>query len=189
MSGRRRLAALLIAVLAGVVALLAGASSSSAAPPYTHKPHLSCNPFRPIEAHHIHCHGDGYLPNDHVTLTLHTKVYGLGTADANANGAFDAELALPAGVTGLHTVVGTGVGGVATDSASTQINIRSTGGSGTGGSGTGGQGAAAGGSSSGSGGLSTTGVAVVGLGVVGVGLVGVGGLVLMTGRRRRRALA
>jgi hypothetical protein len=182
MSGRRRSAALLFALLAGLLALVSGAAvSASAAPAYGHHPHISCTPFRPFEHTHINCHGDGYLSNDHVNLTLHTKVYSLGSVNADANGAFDVTLLLPSGVTGLHTVTGTGIGGVPTDTASTQINIRSSG-SGTGGVGTGG-------SSSGSGGLSSTGVAVISLGVVGVGLVGVGGLVLMTGRRRRRALA
>jgi hypothetical protein len=179
MSGRRRYAALLLAVLAGLVALLAGAASSAAAPPYTHKPVISCTPFRPFVGTEITCNGDGYLANDHVIITLHTVTYTLGAVDTDASGSWgDTVLQLPDGVVGPHTVTGTGRGGPKTDSASTKINIR---GRGTAGEGTGN------GNGNGTGGVSTTGVAVIGMSVLGLGLL-IAGTVFVVSARRRRAV-
>jgi hypothetical protein len=172
MSGRRRFVALLLAVLAGLVALVAGAASSTASPPYTHNPVISCTPFRPFVGTEITCNGDGYLANDHVVITLHTQTYTLGAVDTDSSGSWgDTVLQLPDGVVGPHTVTGTGRGGAETDSASTDIDIRSS-------AGTGGQ-------SGGNGGTSTTGVAIIGLSVLGLGLVVVGALFVVSARRRR----
>jgi hypothetical protein len=175
MSGRTRLAALAAVALAAVVGLFSGATESSAAPPYTHHPHIACTPFHPLVGTHITCDGDGYLANDHVVITLHTRTYVLGAVDTNAAGAFTGKvLALPAHVTGLHTVTGTGRGGPKTDSASTLVDPVAP-------NGLQGQGSGQGG------GLSSTGVAIIALGVVGLGLI-VGGALLLLGGRRRKAL-
>src|SRR3954467_922077 len=115
MSGRRRVTALLIAVLGAAGGLLLAAGSSAAKPkPYHHHhhAHIHCTPFKPVVGTQITCDGDDYLPNDHVVLTLHTKVYALGSVQTDGQGDFRGKvLQLPAGVLGPHTVVGEGRGG------------------------------------------------------------------------------
>ena len=178
MSGGKRFAALLVALFVSLTGVLIGTASSNAAPPYTHKPHIKCTP-RVLVNTHAFCSGDHYLPNDDVVLTMHTASYPLGTVHTDASGAFsNFRVEMPHNVLGTHTVIGTGRGGAPSDSASTLILIYSLG---TGGQGTGGQGAG--------GGTSFTGVAVVGLGVIGIGLLATGTLLVISGRRRRQALA
>jgi hypothetical protein len=172
MSVRTRLTALAAVVVAAVIGLFATAASTSAAPPYTHHPHIACTPFHPLVGTHITCDGDGYLHNDHVVITLHSKTYTLGSVNTNAAGAFTGKvLQLPPHVIGLHTVTGTGRGGPVTDSASTLEDPVAP--NGTQGQGTGG------------GGVSTTGVAVIAMGVLGVGLVVAGTMFLLSARRRK----
>ena len=178
MSGRNRAVALVVAVLAAAVGLLLAAGSSSAKPrPYHHHhhPRLSCTPKPGIGAQ-MTVQGNDFLPHDHVVLTLHTKVYQLGSANADGQGDFQKVVQLPAGVSGPHTVVATGQGSASTDVASCPLNI---GGQGTGGEGTGGN--------TNGGGTSFTGVEIAGIGVVGVGLLAVGTLLVLSARKRRTA--
>lgn len=111
--------------------------------------------------------GAHYQPGETVSLSLHSAVYSLGSATADGSGAFSTTVTLPAGVSGSHTIVGTGL--TSGETASVQINIGGTSSSGSG---------------SGSG-LSSTGVAVIGIGAVGLALLVGGGLLLMAGKRRK----
>jgi 5'-nucleotidase len=168
MSGRRRFAALLVAVLAGLLALVAGAAASQAAPAYTK--HASISFSASGTCGHLTVNGEGFAPNEQVTLTLHTKTFTLTTVTTDADGNFSAAVTLPAGVDGKHTIDATGS---TNDKASGKITLTNC-------AGTAGQGA-------GSGGLSNTGVAVLSIAGVGVLLL-IGGTFLVVSGRRRRAL-
>jgi hypothetical protein len=150
-------------------ALLALTAPASGAYPPGRSPTLSLNKSVEHEGGNVIANGAHYAPNELVTLTLHSTVSTLGTAQTDASGSFSVRLALTPGVTGQHTIVGTGATG---DSASASLLITA---SGTGGGGTGG----------GGGGTSMTGVAVFGLGGLGLVLLLGGGLMLLAGRRRR----
>jgi hypothetical protein len=174
MVSRRRLTALVGALVTLFAALGLGATAVTAAPPYGHHAHISCNP-RANEHAIIHCDGDGYLPNEPVQISLHTKTYPLGVAHTDANGAFsDKALRLPQGVTGTHTIIGKGrgylVNGDPDDIASTTIIIDTLGTGGTGDN---------------NGGPSNTGVAVIGISVLGLALLVGGTMFVLAGRRRQ----
>jgi hypothetical protein len=179
MAGRNRLAALLLALLSLAVGALLTAGASAAKPrPYHHKAHARCTPLKPPVGGQITFNGEDFLPNDHVVITLHSKVTTLGTADADAEGNFSVVLQLPAGVSGPHTVTATGTEGPPKDEASCQINI--------GAHGAGGQNAG-GNHQVNNEGTSFTGVEVAGIGVVGVALLVGGALLVISARKRRTA--
>jgi hypothetical protein len=163
-----------MSVLGAVVAVLVSAALSFAASadaaPYHKQPKLSVSTTTPAVGATITVTGTDYGANETVELTLHTAVYTLGSAHTDASGGFTTSVTLPAGVSGTHTLVGTGMtsGGV----ASVTLVI---GGSGTGGTG----------GSNGGGGLSNTGAAVIGVGALGITLLIAGGFMLVAGRRRK----
>lgn len=169
MSGRKRIAALVVAVLTLLVGLTAAAASSSARP-YNHNAQASCSTAKPTVGGTFTMNGQDFLPNDHVVITLHSRVTTLGSVDADANGNFHKVLQLPAGVKGAHTVVATGTGGPPKDQATCHFVIggRDTGGGNNHG-----------------GGNSNTGVQVLGIGLLGVALL-VGGMLFVLSARRRR---
>jgi hypothetical protein len=145
------------------------AAGSAGAAPYVRQPNLAINTQTPAIGATVTLTGTGYVAGTTVTLTLHSTPVTLGTVTPNASGNFTTAVALPAGVSGTHTIVG--AGNATNDSASVTIDI---GGSGTGG-----------GSSGGGGSLSSTGVAVLSIGSIGVLLLLGGGAMLLAGRRRK----
>jgi hypothetical protein len=170
MSGRRRFAALLVAVLGTLVSLVLGASAAQAVPGYTD--HASISFSATGSCGHLTVSGEGFAPNEQVTLTLHTKVYTLTTVTTDANGDFSAAVTLPDGVDGNHKIVAVGTSG---DRANGRLTLTNCGG-------TGGQ------SGGGGGGLSNTGVAVMSIGGLGLLLL-IGGTILVVSGRRRRTFA
>lgn len=161
---RRRTVASTI-VLAFIALFAFGTGSASAYPP-GHAPTLALSVSTAGEGSTIGVQGSNYAANETVTLTLHSAVSTLGTAHTDGNGSFSTTVTLPNGVTGQHTVVGTGATG---DSASAAILITAAG---TSGAGSGG-------------GLSNTGVAVLSIGGLGVLLLLGGGIMLLAGRRSK----
>ncbi|MGI8678590.1 MAG: hypothetical protein ACR2LX_07890 [Jatrophihabitans sp.] len=155
------------------IGLLAVNTSAGAYPPGT-SPTLSLNKSIAVEGSQVVVTGANYAANERVTLTLHSAVSTLGTAQTDASGSFRTTVTLTAGVVGQHTITGDGATG---DTASASILITAAGSGG--GSGTGG------GSSGGGGGLSSTGVAVISLGTLGLVLLLGGGMMLLAGRRRK----
>jgi hypothetical protein len=168
MSGRRRFAALLVAMLGCIVSLVVGSTAARAVPGYTD--HASISFSATGSCGHLTVSGEGFAANEQVTLTLHTKVYDLGTVQADANGDFSLAVTLPDGVDGSHTIVAKGT----TSEASGTLTLSNC-------AGTGGQ-------SGGGGGLSNTGVAVMSIAGLGVLLL-IGGAVLVLSSRRRRTFA
>ncbi|MDT4921673.1 MAG: hypothetical protein QOI15_2575 [Pseudonocardiales bacterium] len=180
MSGRKRAAALVVALLTLLVGLsvTAAASSAKAPPPYGHhhQARAACTPFKPAVGGSITMNGQGFLPHDHIVITLHSKVTTLGSVNADANGNFHKVLQLPSGVSGEHTVVATGTAGPPRDQATCRFVI---GGRGSGGQGNGGD--------NHGGGSSNTGVQVLGISLLGLVLIVGGWLFVLSARRRRTA--
>lgn len=167
----RRSTSVLLAVVGLLTAVLASASSAGAAP-YHKQPTLAVSTTTPAVGATITVTGADYGANETVNLTLHTATYNLGSAQTDANGGFTTSITLPAGVSGTHTLTGTGMTSHGVASVTLVI-----GGSGTG---------AVGGSSGGGGGLSNTGAAVIGAGALGISLL-IGGLLMLLAGRRRKA--
>lgn len=163
----RRFGAAVAAVIAAMLAVMALAPSSGAAP-YSGQATLSVNNQNPAVGGSFDESGSGFGANEEVSNTLHTAPFALTSAHTNANGDFSVTLTLPAGVSGSHTIVATGL--TSGKTATISIIIGST---------------ATGSGSSGGGGLASTGVAVLGIAGLGVVLLVGGGVMLMTGKRRK----
>lgn len=115
--------------------------------------------------------GKQFTPNGSVKLSLHSAPVSLGTLTADSNGAFSAEVTIPAKTpTGRHEIVA--VDGPTHDVAAASITVVASGG-------------APGGGAPGGGGVAGTGVAIAGLGGLGGTLVVLGGVLVVVGRRRR----
>jgi hypothetical protein len=155
------------AVLVGLAALVVGTAAfaaSAQAAPYVTQPTVAVSDQTPPAGGTLTVSCSGYVPGDVVTVTL-DSVTTLGSATADASGSLSLSVTLPAGVTGVHTIVCTG----ATSGVdSLTITIGSSGAGGGGG-----------------GGLASTGVAVIGIGSLGVLLLIGGGVLLLAGKRRR----
>jgi hypothetical protein len=169
MSVRLRPILVVIAAIGAAVTSLSFAGPAAAAP-YTRQPTLSVNIQTPAVGATIVVTGTDFVAGTSISVTLHTAVISLGSVTPNASGAFTTSIALPATVSGTHTIVAAGP--ASNDTASVTITI-------------GGSTAIGGGVGGGGGGLSNTGVAVMSIGTLGVLLLIGGGLLLLTGRRRR----
>ncbi|MDT0262077.1 hypothetical protein [Jatrophihabitans lederbergiae] len=157
----RRLTASVAAVVGLLLGALAFAASANAAP-YTNQATISVSTQNPAVGGSLAISGDGFAAGETVSLTLHTQTYNLGSATTDVSGRFTATVTLPAGVSGAHTIVATGLSSGQTTSITITI----------------------GSSVSSSGGLPNTGVAVLGVGVVGAALLIGGAAMLVVGQRR-----
>jgi hypothetical protein len=121
--------------------------------------------------------GTGFQPGETVTITLQGAV--IGTATADATGAFSTSVTIPTGTSaGTYTIVSTGSAG---DSSSTQLTV----GSGTCGTPTPTFTTVS--SSTPTSGLAFTGADIARLVEIAGIALGVGGLLLLATRRRRQA--
>ncbi len=157
----RRLTASVAAVVGLLLGALAFAASANAAP-YTNQATISVSTQNPAVGGSLAISGDGFAAGETVSLTLHTQTYNLDSATTDVSGRFTATVTLPAGVSGAHTIVATGLSSGQTTSITITI----------------------GSSVSSSGGLPNTGVAVLGVGVVGAALLIGGAAMLVVGQRR-----
>lgn len=170
-----------VAVMAGVIglALLGTAFSVSAsAAPYTIQPTISISTQTPAAGGTLTISGAGFGANEDVRNELRATTYPLASAQTDANGAFRVTVTLPAGVTGAHTIVATGVRSGKSASAPIMIGAAS--------SNSGVSRVVTGGGASGASGLASTGVAALGIAGLGAGLIIGGGLLLLTTVRRRQ---
>jgi hypothetical protein len=153
-----------------LMAVSLGVAASAVAAPYSPAAEIAASTSNPSEGGSLTVTGSGF-DQENVGLVLHSAPYPLGTAKANADGSFSIVVTLPAGVSGLHTIIATGVtsGKVAT-SAITIGTVATT------------QSVTA--TKSNPSGLAYTGVAVIGLGTLGVLLLAGGGVFLVSGKRR-----
>jgi len=94
-------------VLPGLV-LVGPASSAQAsafhAYPPTICPTLSVSTTKPAVGETIGVTGENFDPDKAVTLILHSKTYVLKTVKTNSSGSFSADVKLPSGLTGNHTL-------------------------------------------------------------------------------------
>lgn len=159
------------AVGAASVALLAGAAIAA---PYTNGPTQSISTSNPEPGGKVSVAGGGMVAKEKVAIELHSTPVLLKTVQADANGAYSADVKLPTDATCSHELVAVGKTSgrtVATDivigdpAHCPELN--------------GGAGAGAGGGSS----LPKTGAQVAGIALLGAALVG-GGVTL---RRRAKA--
>ena len=166
MARTRRFAAAVMAVALGIVAFAA----PSTADPYANAAAISVSDQTPAVGGTFVLTGTGFCANEDVNNVLQPGAYPLASAHTDSSGAFSVTVQLPAGVSGVHTIVSTCV--TTGRTASTTITI---GGSSTGGGG--------------GGGLASTGVAVIGIGALGLILLVGGGLMLLAGKRRSKVNA
>ena len=167
MARTRRFAAAVMAVALGIVALgIVAFAAPSTADPYANQAAISVSDQTPVVGGSFVLTGTGFCANEDVNNVLRPGAYPLASAHTDSSGAFSVTVQLPAGVSGVHTIVSTCV--TTGRTASTTITI---GGSSTGGGG--------------GGGLASTGVAVIGIGALGLILLVGGGLMLLAGKRRK----
>jgi hypothetical protein len=57
----------------------------------------------------VSVNGDGFKPNSSVTITFESTPIFLKTVVADANGSFVTQITIPAGVSGDHNIVSTGI--------------------------------------------------------------------------------
>jgi hypothetical protein len=130
--------------------------------------------------------GGGFAAHTRIEIFLYSTPTMLATATTDTAGAFSARVALPAGVSGAHTLV---AGGMGTDQQFRYLNVpvTITGATAGSGGGTGTTGTSTTSTSvSGSSGLAVTGAPVQQIAILG-GLILTCGLVLVVTGRRRRA--
>ena len=196
---RRRVGATVAAALAAVTLALPVAALAQGYPPSAGT--LGVSNTAPAPGELITVSGDGYAAGTGITITFESDPVTIGNVNADASGAFTAQVRIPADATpGNHTIKATGMGA---DGATrvTSAAVTVTGGS----TGSGGSSAnsptaapAGGGSSANSptaapatasrtGRLAFTGLEVVALCVFGLTLL-CGGVVLVTMARRRRSV-
>jgi len=114
--------------------------------------------------------GNGFLPNEFITLFLHSTPVELGTTTADSTGSFSTPETIPPGTAlGAHTIVAIGASG---DSATTAINVTSA--------------TTPIAVVSSSSGLAFTGADIAAMSGVGAVALALGGTLVLTGRRRRR---
>jgi LPXTG-motif cell wall-anchored protein len=162
-------AAVVFAVGAAGVALLAGAATAA---PYTNGPTQSISTSNPEPGGKVSVSGGGMVANEQVAIELHSTPVLLKAVQADANGAYSAEVKLPTDATCSHELVA--VGKTSGRTVTTDIVIGDpahcpelNGGAGSGAGG----------------GLPKTGAQVAGIALLGAALIG-GGVTL---RRRAKA--
>ena len=110
--------------------------------------------------------GSNFAPDSTITITLHSDPVVLTTTSANSAGSFSVGVTIPSNTTpGTHTILATDTSG---DSASTMVVVTGT------------VPVAA------SSGLAFTGADIAALSGVGAIAMALGGMLILTGRRRRR---
>jgi hypothetical protein len=100
----------LIAVFGVIVAVAAFAGPASALdPPYPPAGQTgTVSDQTPGEGDSFMLGGSGFDANEKIANVLHSDPYTLAPAVANASGNFSVSVTLPAGTTGVHTIVSTG---------------------------------------------------------------------------------
>lgn len=171
----RALIALAVAILAAVFfspAMQASASPGAFAyPPTTCPGTLSLSTTNPLAGETITVTGHNFTAGADVHLVLRTKAYDLGTFRADAQGSFTAQVTLPAGVYGQHTVVAVSGARLIAQCPGDPIQIHSPGGESTG--------------PGGPPGTSFTGTDLLLILLAAAVLLGAGAIFLQSGRRRR----
>lgn len=113
--------------------------------------------------------GSNFVPNETITLTLHSTPVTLGTTSASASGTFSVTVTIPSDTTpGTHTILASGATG---DSASTTIVVTG----------------AISPPATVTSGLPFTGADIAAVSGVGAIALALGGMLVLTGRRRRTA--
>jgi hypothetical protein len=129
----RAISALAAAIFGAVFILPAATQAGAAALSYPPSPcpgSIAVSTTHPLPGETITVTGSGFVAGSSVHLTLHTKVYDLGTFTANAQGSFTAHVQLPAGVYGKHLVIA--ATGPAAKCPGDPVQIQSPGGESTG---------------------------------------------------------
>lgn len=159
---RRLTASVAVAVgfLLGALAFTAPANAA----PYTNQATIAVSTQNPPVGGSLTISGEGFAAGETVSLSLHTQTYNLGSANADDSGRFTTTVTLPSGVSGVHTILATGLSSGQTTSITITIGSSV--------------------SSSAGGGLPNTGVAVLGVGGVGAALLIAGAAMLVVGQRR-----
>ncbi|MHB8188202.1 MAG: hypothetical protein ACYDDU_19470 [Dermatophilaceae bacterium] len=166
MSAIKRPHAALIAVFGMIIAAVAFAGPANAAP-YTNPATSSVSNQTPAAGSSFTLSGSGFGANEDVANVLHSLPYTLTPARSNASGNFSVTVTLPAGVTGVHTIVSTGATTGRTATVTITIGGVTTSGAVTTG-----------------GGLAFTGADVIGIGGLAMLLILGGSVLLFAGRRR-----
>lgn len=113
--------------------------------------------------------GSNFVPNEGITLTLHSAPVTLATTTASTSGSFSVTVTIPAGTDpGAHTILASGATG---DSATTNIVVTG----------------AVSSTATVTSGLAFTGADIAAVSAVGAIALGLGGMLIMSGRRRRTA--
>ena len=167
MSAIKRPRVALVAVFGLIVAAVAFAGPANAAP-YSNQTTSSVSNQTPAAGSSFTLSGSGFGANEDVSNVLHSLPYTLTPARSNVSGNFSVTVTLPAGVTGVHTIVSTG----ATTGHVSTVTI------------TIGGAASAGAFTTGGTKLAFTGAAVTGIGGLALLLIVGGGVMLFAGRRR-----
>jgi hypothetical protein len=135
---------------------------------YANTPQIATNTSTTPPGGQLLVTGENFVPNELITLVLHSTPVTLGTTTSTATGTFSTEVTIPADTTpGAHTIVATGASGdfATTDitvAATTPIPVTAT-----------------------SSGLAFTGADIAALSGVGAVALALGGMLILAGRRRR----
>jgi LPXTG-motif cell wall-anchored protein len=161
-----------LAALGLVAANVLSALPASAAPPYppVGTAPLAVSTTTPAPGETITVSGNGFGPNEVVTLVLHSVPVTLASTLTDSNGTFSVPVTIPSDVRGVHVLTATGRTTGTTFSITLTIGFEPPGGGG-------------------GGGLPNTGLMVWGLGIVAVALLTLGAALVVSGRRRRSAAA
>jgi uncharacterized iron-regulated membrane protein len=172
MPSTKRPLGVLIAVLGVIFAAVALAGPASAAYPPT-PPATTVGDQTPSAGSSFMVSGTGFGAGEKVTIVLSGGA-SLGTATADANGAFSFSVTLPSGVSGAQTIVFTGATSGKTSSQAITVGALAF--------------TSAGGSTKTGGTLAFPGAAVMAIGSLALLLVLGGGLMMLAGRRRKAVI-
>ncbi|WP_394940430.1 GH92 family glycosyl hydrolase [Psychromicrobium sp. YIM B11713] len=163
---------------------------SQATPPIVYRPNAQLGQNAAARGERVQLTGDSFAPNELVSVTLHSDPLLLVTARADAHGILSTSFVVPQkAILGQHQVVIAGVLSKAPISVDFTVQQQPVGqqpgnpGTGTGQPGSGPGGAVV----DGSGAMPGTGFDTAPLAVVALGALLAGGLLLLSGRRRRRS--
>lgn len=118
----RRFAVPLVAIAAlFVLAVPAAAQTSPSAPGYGGGATVTSSDTTVTPGEPITLNGSGFVPNAKITLTFNSTPVPLGTAQANASGAFTKQVTVPNVPPGQHSI--TAVGSIAGRTAITEITV------------------------------------------------------------------
>ncbi len=168
----RRMITLSVAVLAAAFASFTIASTASAAPAYPPvAPTITLSSTVVAPGGAVTVRGTGFTPGESVSVDIHSDAVHLATVTADADGVATADVTIPSGFSGHHTITMTGLSSGLVLSIGIDIQSGAAGGSATG--------------SSSGGGLAFTGFDLPVVTGAAAGLLILGGLFVMVGRRRR----